>query len=52
VVEDSILLACDTASSVPNISKEHSAFIFEDIVPDYLSFLELLDSSGWRLHVL
>jgi hypothetical protein len=31
VVEDSIPLACDTASSVPEISKEHSAFIFKDI---------------------
>jgi hypothetical protein len=31
VVEDSILLACDTASSMPDVSKEHRAFIFEDI---------------------
>lgn len=31
MVEDSVLLACDTASSVPDISKEHSAFISEGI---------------------
>ena len=31
MVEDSILLACDTASSVPDISKERSASFFKGI---------------------